>query len=146
MTDNSEYKKISKNSGTLINNIQTILSDSSSLKPGTNQLTDVAYQKVLEYFKELDSLKDELDSMIKSQDDNYRTLLSNSKKNEEDATNLLNKNEKYEQNIWSNKDIINSRSIQYDLAMKRNEHRRQMVIMLAILNTLLLFLYYFLSK
>ena len=146
MTDNSEYKKISKNSGTLINNIQTILNDSSSLKPGTNQLTDTAYQRVLEYFKELQSLKDELDSMIKSQDDNYRNLLSNSKKNEEDATNLLNKNEKYEQSIWSNKDIINSRSIQYDLAMKRNEHRRQMVIMLAILNTLLLFLYYFLSK
>jgi hypothetical protein len=146
MTDNSEYKKISKNSGTLINNIQTILNDTSSLKPGTNQLTDVAYEKVLQYFKELDSLKDELDSMIKSQDNNYRALISNSKKNEQDAINLLNKNEKYEQSIWSNKDIINSRSIQYDLAMKRNEHRRQMVIMLAILNTLLLFLYYFLSK
>jgi hypothetical protein len=146
MTDNSEYKKISKNSGTLINNIQTILNDTSSLKPGTNQLTDVAYEKVLQYFKELDSLKDELDSMIKSQDNNYRALISNSKKNEQDAINLLNKNEKYEQSLWSNKDIINSRSIQYDLAMKRNEHRRQMVIMLAILNTLLLFLYYFLSK
>jgi hypothetical protein len=146
MTDNSEYKKISKNSGTLINNIQTILNDTSSLKPGTNQLTDVAYEKVLQYFKELDSLKDELDSMIKSQDNNYRALISNSKKNEQDAINLLNKNEKYEQSIWSNKDIINSRSIQYDLVMKRNEHRRQMVIMLAILNTLLLFLYYFLSK
>jgi len=42
--------------------------------------------------------------------------------------------------------LMNSREYQYELAVKRNEHRRQMVIMLALLNTLGLSIYYFVSK
>jgi hypothetical protein len=49
-------------------------------------------------------------------------------------------------NIRNNNELLDARNAQYQLAIERNSHRRKMVIMLAILNTLFLFIYYFVSK
>jgi hypothetical protein len=48
--------------------------------------------------------------------------------------------------INDNKKEISSRERQYELAIERNAHRRRMVIMLAILNTIFLMIYYFVTK
>jgi hypothetical protein len=49
-------------------------------------------------------------------------------------------------NIRNNTELLDARNAQYQLAIERNSHRRKMVIMLAILNTLFLLIYYFVSK
>jgi len=48
--------------------------------------------------------------------------------------------------IETNKSILLSRQAQYDMAIKRNRHRRDMIVTVAGLNTLLLGLYYLLIK
>jgi|688.fasta_scaffold219566_3 hypothetical protein len=112
----------------------------------TVRISASEYTKLQRFYTSFIDARNELDKMIVAERDNLN-------KNEAD----LNMNDtnirSFDTSITNNEILmddktkeLSSRKYQYELAVKRNEHRRQMVLMLAGLNTLGLMMYYFMSK
>lgn len=107
------------------------------------KLTDNAYKRVSDSWI---FMKNVLDTMRKlgndlSRVDKYKLTTADNKS--ANAELQINKNN---ETINKNEKLLSSREEQYQLALERNAHRRKMVIMLAILNTLFLLIYYFVTK
>jgi 23S rRNA pseudoU1915 N3-methylase RlmH len=114
--------------------------------PASVKMSSSEYMKLQRFYTNFTNALSELDKMIVAEKDNLN-------KNEAD----LNMNDtnvrSFDTSITNNEIVmddknkeLSSRKYQYELAVKRNEHRRQMVLMLAGLNTLGLMIYYFMSK
>jgi hypothetical protein len=118
----------------------------SAGKRTTFRISNPEYIKLQQYHTYLLNSIKELNKMIQSERINLKNNEDALKRNESaiySGDNMLANNVT---SLEKKKSLLNSREYQYELAIKRNEHRRQMVIMLALLNTLGLIIYYFTSK
>jgi hypothetical protein len=127
---------------------QAILENESAFKTETAgvKLDDRAYQSLQQYYTYLSNSINRLRQIT----DAEKSLLNN---NEKELTNKNVEIDKYglsltdvQTDLENKTKMLSSTEYQYELAIKRNDHRRQMVIMLAGLNTMGLVIYYMLSK
>jgi hypothetical protein len=110
------------------------------------KLDDRVYQSLQQYYTYLSNSINKLKQIT----DAENSLLNNNEKALKDKDVEI---DKYglsltdvQTDLENKAKMLSSTEYQYELAIKRNEHRRQMVIMLAGLNTMGLIIYYMLSK
>jgi hypothetical protein len=113
---------------------------------GGVKLDDRVYQSLQQYYTYLSNSINKLRQIT----DAENSLLNNNEKALKDKDVEI---DKYglsltdvQTDLENKAKMLSSTEYQYELAIKRNEHRRQMVIMLAGLNTMGLIIYYMLSK
>jgi hypothetical protein len=132
-----------------INNIKILIdAESSYTVTGTEnamevKMRDDVYESVSASYnyaqRIISTMKQRTDSIMNGQ---YVEL----QKIDDSAIKFSDSIEDKNRNIRNNTEVLDARNAQYQLAIERNAHRRKMVIMLAILNTLFLLIYYFVSK
>jgi hypothetical protein len=132
-----------------INNIKILIdAESSYTVTGTEnamevKMRDDVYESVSASYnyaqRIITTMKQRTDSIMNGQ---YVEL----QKIDDSAIKFADSIEDKNRNIRNNTEVLDARNAQYQLAIERNAHRRKMVIMLAILNTLFLLIYYFVSK
>ena len=132
-----------------INNIKILIdAESSYTVTGTEnamevKMRDDVYESVSASYnyaqRIITTMKQRTDSIMSGQ---YVEL----QKIDDSAIKFSDSIEDKNRNIRNNTEVLDARNAQYQLAIERNAHRRKMVIMLAILNTLFLLIYYFVSK
>jgi 23S rRNA pseudoU1915 N3-methylase RlmH len=110
------------------------------------KLDDRVYQSLQQYYTYLSNSINKLRQIT----DAENSLLNNNEKSLKDKDNEIDKYglslTSVQTNLENKAKMLSSTEYQYELAIKRNEHRRRMVIMLAGLNTMGLIIYYMLSK
>jgi hypothetical protein len=129
------------------NSMFIILDDftSYSYTRGTNQykLRDKAYNDLTEMWAHLYAILDTMKSKVNQ----YKRVDVNKMNMSDDTIDKAKTEIILDQDkINDNKKVISSREQQYQLAIERNAHRRKMIVMLAILNTIFLLTYYFITK
>jgi hypothetical protein len=139
---NSNFKSVN----TILddNRVYTTLSD--ILGKTKNKMSSVEYAKLRNYYTYLSNSISELEKYIASEGINLRNNDQSLKTIERDINRYDKRVLRHESLIKKNEELVGSKTFQYELAVKRNEHRRQMIMMLALLNTLGLMIYYFTSK
>jgi hypothetical protein len=112
---------------------------------GNNQyrLTNRTYKSLREMWAHLYSILDTMKTKVKQFKKVDVNKMNLSDDNIDKSKTEINMNN---DRINDNKKVISSREQQFQLALERNAHRRKMIIMLAILNTIFLLTYYFITK
>jgi len=140
---NDNFKSVN---AILDNNVIYQTRSGNMFEKGGTKISNSEYLKLRQYHTYLSNSIKELDKIKASERINLRNNEQALNKNEAAVTKKDMSLRKTRMSLNNKKDLVNTRSYQYELAIKRNEHRRQMVIMLAVLNTLGLMIYYFTSK
>jgi hypothetical protein len=138
----NQFKKTIDNIKILINaeSSYTVIGTENAMEV---KMRDDVYESVTASYnyaqRIISTMKQRTDSIMNGQ---YVEL----QKIDDSAVKFADSIEDKNRNITNNTEILDARNAQYQLAIERNAHRRKMVIMLAILNTLFLLIYYFVSK